>query len=276
MAWGDALSGAALFAALPTPAIVFAVDGTVVAANAGAAELFERSLPFPAMTVTELLAQPERQRLDPLSWMQKWAERPDAPELEYVYLTCRTASGREKQLSVRVARLAPDAQGATFYLVTMHDVSLWERRLHDEREAHRVAARVLAISADAVLIVDESLHISYANNSAYRLFGYPNGSLVNEPLFRLMPQRFRESHSNFMRNFAQENKPARLMGERGPVLALTRDGKEIFVEASIARMTIKGKTVFSAHLRPQTPGSQQPGSQKPGSQKPGLSGAADA
>ena len=38
MAWAD-LTGAALFAALPTPAIVFAADGTVVAANQGAADL---------------------------------------------------------------------------------------------------------------------------------------------------------------------------------------------------------------------------------------------
>ena len=79
--------------------------------------------------------------------MRKWADSPDAPELDYVYLTCRTAQGREKQLSVRVARLDGEGAGETNYLVTMHDVSSWEKRLHDEREAHRVAARRLSPGA---------------------------------------------------------------------------------------------------------------------------------
>ena len=248
MAWTE-LTGEALFAALPTPALVFATDGTVVAANQGAADLFERELPFPAMTVTELLAQPERTRLNPLAWMQKWADAPDAPELDYVYLTCRTARGKEKQLSVRVARLGGEGGDDTAYLVTMHDVSLWEKRLHDEREAHRVAARVLAISADAVIIVDENFDITYANNSAYKLLKYANGSLLHTPLAGLIPERFRGRHDGFMAQFAKEVNPARLMGERSPIVALAKDGEEIPVEASIARMTIRGKPVFSAHLR---------------------------
>jgi PAS domain S-box-containing protein len=248
MGWSD-LTGEALFAALPAPALIFAADGTVVAANQGAAELFERDLPFPALTVTELLAQPERTRLDPLTWMRKWADSPDAPELDYVYLTCRTARGREKQLSVRVARLDGEGAGEANYLVTMHDVSSWEKRLHDEREAHRVAARVLAISADAVIIVDENFDVTYANNSAYRLLGYPNGALLHMPLAGLIPERFRGRHDAFMARFAKETNPARLMGERSPVVALTRDGREIPVEASIARLTIRGKPVFSAQLR---------------------------
>ena len=248
MTWSE-LTGKALFAALPAPALIFAADGTVVAANQGAADLFERDLPFPAMSVTELLAQPERKRLDPLAWMRKWADVPDAPELDYVYLTCRTAQGREKQLSVRVARLDGDAPDDINYLVTMHDVSSWEKRLHDEREAHRVAARVLAISADAVIIVDENFDITYANDSAYRLLNYPNGALLHLPLAGLIPERFRGRHDGFMTQFAKETKPARLMGERSPVVALTRDGQEIPVEASIARLTIRGKPVFSAQLR---------------------------
>jgi len=250
MAW-DELTGAQLFAALPAPAIVFAVDGTVVAANQGAADLFERDMPFPALTVTELLAQPDRQRLDPLAWMQRWAETPDAPELDYVYLTCRTASGNEKQLSVRVARLSTDRDGQVHYLVTMHDVSLWESRLHDEREAHRLAARVLAISADAVIVVDEALQITYANASAYELFGYASGVMLGTPLAKLIPERFRSQHEQYMARFAAEANPARLMGERTPIVAITAHGQEISVEASIARMTIKGKLVYSAHLRPR-------------------------
>ena len=244
----EELSSQALFAALPDPAMIFAVDGQVVAANQCAADLFELEMPFPQINVTELLAQPERARLDPLAWMQRWADAPQAPELDYVYLICRTATGVEKQLSVRVARLGPGSTD-TFYLVTMHDVSRWEARLRSERDAHRVATQVLAITADAVIIVDESAHITYANASADRLFAYPVGALVDRNLNELIPTRFRGGHALFMQQFAEEVKPARLMGDRRPIVALTRDGAEIPVEASISRVTVQGKPVFSAHLR---------------------------
>jgi PAS domain S-box-containing protein len=247
MGWDD-LSSQALFAALPDPAIVFSVDGQVVAANQCAADLFERDMPFPQINVTELLAQPERKRLDPLAWMQKWADAPHAPELAYVYLICRTATGAEKQLSVRVARLSPDSAD-TFYLVTMHDVSRWEERLRSERDAHRVASQVLAITADAVIVVDEDTRITYANSSAERLLAYPAGALVDRFLGDLMPERYRSGHAGFMQQFASETRPARLMGDRRPIVALTSDGVEIPVEASISRVTVQGKPVFSAQLR---------------------------
>ena len=127
--------------------------------------------------------------------------------------------------------------------------SSWEKRLHDEREAHRLAARVLAISADAVIVVDERFDITYANDSAHELLKYPKGTLLHTPLAGLIPERFRGRHDGFMAQFAKEVRPARLMGERSPVVALTRDGKEVPVEASIARTSIRGRTVYSAQLR---------------------------
>lgn len=247
LAWNE-LSGEALFGALPDPTIIFSADGQVVAANQRAAELFEREMPFPAISVTELLAQPERARLDPLAWMRKWADSPSAPELDYVYLTCCTASGEEKQLSVRVARLTLE-QSDTFYLVTMHDVSHREARLRSERDAHRLASQILAISADAVVIVDDDACVTYANESAHKLLGYSAGKLKGESLDRLMPERYRPQHTQFMQEFASEVNPARLMGERAAIVALSRSGDEIPVEASISRISIQGKTVFIALLR---------------------------
>lgn len=242
--WGS-LSAEQLFLNLPEPAIVVASDGRVLAGNPCASELFEVVQPFPQISVVELLTQPERTRLNPLEWLRKWAEQPDAPELEYVYLTCRTQSHAEKQLSVRVSKLP----ASTCYLVAMHDVSRWEERLHAERDAHRIAARVLAISADAVLITDDEYVVTYANTSAETLFGYAAGELTGRPLADLLPERFRARHGDFMQRFATGSVPSRLMGERAPVLALTRSGEEVAVQATITRITVHNKRMYSAHLR---------------------------
>ncbi len=243
MDWEE-FSAEELFLGLPEPAIILASDGRVLAGNTCAEELFEMPGSFAGLLVTDLVPQPERARLNPLEWLSRWADRPDAPELEYVYLTCRTHVGCEKQLSVRVSKL-----GASNYLVTMHDVSRWEERLHAERDAHRLAARVLAISTDAVVITDAARVITYANASALALFGYSAAELEGMVLGELIPARFRSKHDEFMDRFAGETTPARMMGDRRPVLALTKSGEEIPVEASITRVAVRGEQMFSAHLR---------------------------
>jgi PAS domain S-box-containing protein len=243
MNWGT-LTTDELFAALPEPALVITADGAVLAGNPCACDLFETETPFPSVNVVELLTQPERARLNPLEWLGKWADRPDAPELEYVYLTCRTESGAEKQLSVRVSKMESGD-----YLVTMHDVSRWEERLHAERDAHRLASRVLAISADAVVIVDEQHRVTYANASAEKLFGYSGAELAGMPLSALLPERYRDDHERHMQGFVEGSVPARMMGERSAVVALTKTGEEVPVEASITRVSMRRQRMFSAHLR---------------------------
>ncbi len=240
-----------LLAQLPTPVIVVTTQGRVVFGNESAAELFDTEMPFDEVSVLDLLTQHERTRLNPLAWMEKWANSPNAPELDYVYLTCQTSTGQEKQLSVRVARA--DLGGTPHYLVTMHDMSRWLERWHTERDSHRVAARILSITADGVLMTDEELVITYANSSAEHLFGYAQGELVGKPLAELIPSRFRGAHIEHVARFVKEPQPSRLMSQRTPVTGLTKDGREVPIQASITRLSVSGRAVFSALLRPDQP-----------------------
>jgi PAS domain S-box-containing protein len=236
-----------LLEAFPEAGIVMTPDGTLVFANAAAVRLFEFGGDPAGRNLTELLPERERSRLNPLSWMARWADQPDAPELAHVHLNCVTASGREVPVRVRVARVRDGA--AAYYVVTLQDVSEQLERQHAERQGHRMAARVLAISADAIVNADESLHITYANPSAERLFGYASGELLGRPLNDLLPPDYRGAHEAHIREFAGESSPARLMGERSEVQGLTRSGDVVPLEASITKVTIDQRTVFSAHLR---------------------------
>lgn len=241
-----------LFAELPDAALIIDADGRVLAGNRLAAQMFELPDTFAQVTVESLLTQPERARLQPLQWLRKWAERPDAPELDYVLLTAVTASGRQIQLSVRATRLDRDVYEPV-YLVILRDMSRWESRLRSEREAHRLAARLLALSADGVVTTNSAFEITYVNPSAARMFGYPAAELQGQPLTKLLPRRFRTAHSDQMRRFAEESNPSRLMSDRGQIVGLTRDGEEIPIDASITRIRIRDETVFSAQLRDLRP-----------------------
>ena len=131
----------------------------------------------------------------------------------------------------------------------LQDITEAQARQHEERQAHRLSARLLAISADAVLTTNAQLVISHANPAAERLFGYGPGALNGTPLAALLPERYRSEHASHIERFAREAQPARLMGERSEIIGLARTGEEIPLEASISKLTMEQETVFSAQLR---------------------------
>ncbi len=245
MAAWEGPGGRELIGLLPSPVIVIDSEGEVLEANPCAQDLFERES-FEGVNVEALLTQPERARLDPLTWLRKWAQTPDAPELNYVYLTCVTASGKEKSLSIRVAKVGAEDP---CYIVTMHDMSVWLQRFVRERDSHRLAARLLSIMADGVVLTDPDQRITFANRSMEQLLDYPQGALLGLHLNDLIPARFRAEHTEHVDRFAHGKSPSRLMGERRPVYALTRTGAEVLVEASISRLQVQGAAVFCALLR---------------------------
>ncbi len=245
------VTAASLLSGFPEPMLVIQADGTLVFLNEAAGTLLSVEPAAPRGRITDFLPENERSRLNPLAWLQRWAETPDAPEMDFVHLTVRAADGRELPARVRVGRLRQGTE--TLYVVMLQDVTRDQNRQQQTRSAHRLAARVLAISADAIVTTDPDLIISYANPSAEKLFEYRSGELVGRPLADLLPERYRRGHREQIERFGAEPRPARLMGERSEVLGLTRNGEEIPLEASITKVTLDGELFFSAHLRDLRP-----------------------
>jgi len=247
----DAFPAAALLEGFPEPFVMIDQDGSILAINsAGAALLKGDAEALRGQSILRFLPEEERGRLNPLQWLQRWAEQPEAAELRYVHLICRDLDGSHIPVRVRVGRIAGDPSK---YLVLLQDISAEQARQQQSRQAHRLAARVLAISADAIVNVDASGAITWANPGAEQLFGYGPGELLNRPLAALMPVRFRTAHAAHMGHFANDPRPSRLMGERGEVLGLTATGEEIPLEASITKVTLDRERIFSAHLRDLRP-----------------------
>ena len=242
------LAATTLLGEFPEASLIMAPDGGIVFANPAAVSLFELDAPPVGDNITRFLPEDERSRLDPLSWLRRWAERPDAPELAHVHLQCRTGNGRNLPIRVRVGRVRAE-DGTIQYVVMMSDVSKVLERQYRARAQHRLAARVLAISADAIITTDHALNVSYVNAAAERLFGYPAADLIGKPLNRLLPEQFRAAHASQIRAFEAESAPARLMGERSEVSGLTATGEVVPLEAAITKVTLDSETVFSAHLR---------------------------
>ena len=107
----------------------------------------------------------------------------------------------------------------------------------------------LAISADAVIAVDEEQRIIFFNEGAERIFGWSASEVGGKYLAMLLPERFRANHRGHVHGFGAAHGRARLMGERQEISGLRKSGEEFPAEASIQRMEIDGKNVYAAVLR---------------------------
>jgi PAS domain S-box-containing protein len=112
-----------------------------------------------------------------------------------------------------------------------------------------VLRETLAIAVDAIICVDEHQKIIFFNDGAERIFGFGAPEVLEQPLEQLLPARFRGSHAGHVRKFGGSGDSARVMGQRGSITGLRKDGSEFPAEASIAHIDTKRGRVYSVVLR---------------------------
>jgi PAS domain S-box-containing protein len=108
---------------------------------------------------------------------------------------------------------------------------------------------LLAISADAVIAVDDEQRIIFFNEGAERIFGWSADEVGGRFLEMLLPVRYRAAHRGHVHGFGEAHGRARLMGERQQLSGLRQNGQEFPCEASIERLEVEGRNVFAAVLR---------------------------
>ncbi len=109
-------------------------------------------------------------------------------------------------------------------------------------------SRLLAHAPDAVVVVDQRGVIVEANQHAEAMFGYAANELADQPLDRLLPERFRELHRRQVTRYSQHPYP-RTMDTGQRLLAVTKSGKEIPVAIQLSPMELGGQFVTLATVR---------------------------
>ena len=80
-------------------------------------------------------------------------------------------------------------------------------------DAERLYRLLWETTTDAVLIIDSSSIIRFANPSAMQVFGHLPASLINVPLAQLQPERIRDVHEQGMKRYLES--PLALPAIRG-------------------------------------------------------------
>ena len=108
---------------------------------------------------------------------------------------------------------------------------------------------IIASALDAIIAIDSNHCITLFNTSAENMFGLTSDKVLGSSLDRLIPSRFRSTHSNQVHRFGETNFSKRVMGNPGEVFGLHADGSEFPVDASISQVEVNGEKVFTVMLR---------------------------
>ena len=138
-------------------------------------------------------------------------------------------------------------------------VSTWHiRNLHIVKNFMSAQETVPFISNDAFMeifqsmtegfiMVDEDGKILLANRVAEQTFGYVNSEFTGLSLENLLPERFRNGHLHFRKEFTDHPKPRR-MGSGRDLMALHKSGQEFPVEISLSFTRYKSKLLVMAFI----------------------------
>ena len=101
---------------------------------------------------------------------------------------------------------------------------------------------------DAMVIIDSSGTIVFANHQVSSLFGYESDEIAGHPVEILLPERFRDRHVAHRHGYA-ENVRFRPMGIGLDLFALRKDGTEFPVEISLSPMPGQEQLLIAAAIR---------------------------
>jgi PAS domain S-box-containing protein len=110
---------------------------------------------------------------------------------------------------------------------------------------------VLDSLPDAMIIIDSSGNILFANHQVTELFGHANEAIVGQPIETLLPERFRQRHVGHRTGYT-DNVRVRPMGMGLELFAMRKDGSEFPVEISLSPIMQNDQVLVAAAIRDTT------------------------
>jgi PAS domain S-box-containing protein len=112
----------------------------------------------------------------------------------------------------------------------------------------QLARRALDAAPDAMIIIDASGIVRFANRQVSSLFGYAHDEIIGQRIEHLMPERFRDRHVGHRKNYI-ESVRTRPMGEGLELFGRHSDGTEFPVEISLSPIEDGDHILVAAAIR---------------------------
>ncbi len=153
------------------------------------------------------------------------------------------------RLSLKPLCLKDGSSAILEILVTGLDITPKMQLTHELEVSTSRFRSVVDAAYDAIITIDQQHNIKLFNRAAEYLFGYSQEEMINQPLNRLIPEKFRAGHSANVHRFARSPVNSRQMDERNRVYGQHRDGTLLPVEIAISKINVDGVIEFTAVIR---------------------------
>jgi PAS domain S-box-containing protein len=148
------------------------------------------------------------------------------------------------EFPVEISLSPLETEEGTLVMAAIRDVT--ERRRAEEK-----FRSLLESAPDAMVIVDQTGHITLINSQTEKLFGYTRRELLGNRIEILMPERFRDIHPSHRRHYFIEPR-VRPMGAGFELHGLHKDGREFPVEISLSPLETEEGMLVTAAIRDVT------------------------
>ena len=111
-----------------------------------------------------------------------------------------------------------------------------------------LARSALDAAPDAMIIIDDSGVIRFANHQVSALFGYPYADVIGKGVECLLPERFRDRHLAHRQSYISSVR-VRPMGMGLDLFGRRRDGTEFPVEISLSPIKDGERALVAAAIR---------------------------
>jgi len=123
-----------------------------------------------------------------------------------------------------------------------------EEALRRSEEQYRNLAHE---ATDAIITIDETSTIIYANPAASRLFGYPTDAIVDKSLSMLIPSAFRAVHRDGLKRYLDTGE-RHISWDGIEVTGLHQDGHEFTIEVAFGEQYRGQSRIFTGIVRDVT------------------------
>lgn len=119
-------------------------------------------------------------------------------------------------------------------------------------EFAEITEHLLRFSPDALIVIDDTGAIRFANDTVTELFGYPPDQLLGRSVDVLVPERFRPRHGKHIAGFVREPRNREMGARMADLYALRADGSEFAAGIRLAPFHLKDKLFVAAAIRDTT------------------------
>lgn len=183
-----------------------------------------------------LLPNEEADRLkkDVIGWL-------DEGKVGDFHFRIKTPSGRKKYLHSN-AEIVYDESGKPYEVIgTLQDITQFRETERMLRESEAKFRKISSSAKDAIVMIDEKGRVTFWNEAAERIFGYPENEVMGKDIHKLIaPDHYHDDCRRGLKHFKiTGDGPA--IGKTQEMEGLRKSGEVFPVELSLSSVEIEGR-----------------------------------